>query len=91
MDNINGVGWEQMMQEPTIGDNYLDMFMTNHPNLVPRTEVLPGLADHDAIYKELQIHPPRKYQPKRLILICTEECKGPLKDAARQLNNVHRQ
>ena len=34
-----------------------------------------------------QVHPPKKYQPKRLIPIYTEECKEPLKDAARQLNN----
>ena len=87
MDDINDVGWEQMVQDPTRGEKYLDLFMTNHPNLVPRTEVLPGLADHDAIYVELQIHPPMKYQPKRLIPIYTEECKEPLKDAARQLNN----
>ena len=76
-----------MVQDPTRGENYLDLFLTNHPNLVPRTEILPGLADHDAVYMELQVHPPKKYQPKRLIPIYTEECKEPLKDAARQLNN----
>ena len=87
MDDINDVGWEQMVQDPMRGENYLDLFLTNHPNLVPRTEVLPGLADHDAVYKELQIHPPKKYQPKRFIPIYTKDCNQPLKDAARQLNN----
>ena len=87
MDDIHGVGWEQMVQDHTRGEIYLDLFMTNQPNLVPRTELLPGLADHDAIYMEQQIHPPKKYQLKRLIPINTEEWREPLKDAARHLSN----
>ena len=55
MDDINDVGWEQMVQDPTRGENYLDLFLTNHPNLVPRTEILPGLADHDGVYMEQQV------------------------------------
>ena len=43
-----------------------------------------GVSQHNM---ELQIHPPRRYHPKCLIPIYTEECKEPLKDAARQLNN----
>ena len=35
MDDINDVGWEQMVQDPTKGENYLELFVTNHPNLVP--------------------------------------------------------
>lgn len=87
MDDVNDLGWEQMVEEPTRGENFLDLFLTNHPNLVPRTETIPGLADHDAVYMELQIHPPKKRQPQRSIPIYTEECKQPLKEAAKQLND----
>ena len=79
MDTINDVGWEQMVMEPTRGSNTLDLFLTNHPNLVPRTETLPGIADHDTVYMEMLIHPLKKRQPQRSIPIYTEECKEPLK------------
>ena len=60
MDTINDIGWDQMVMEPTKGENTLDLFLTNHPNLIPRTETLPGIADHDAVYMEIEIHPPPK-------------------------------
>ncbi|XP_076434604.1 uncharacterized protein LOC143274619 [Babylonia areolata] len=87
MDAINDVGWEQMVMEPTKESNTLDLFLTNHPNLVPRTETLPGIADHDIVYMELQIHPPKKRQPQRLIPIYTEECKEPLREAVQKVND----
>ena len=87
MDDFNDVGWEKMVQEPTRGGHFLKLLLTNHPNLVPRTVLLPGLSETDAAYLELQIHPPKKRQPKRLIPIYTEESREPLKEAARQLND----
>ena len=41
MDDISDLGWEHMVQEPASGENFLDLFLMNHPNLVPRTETLP--------------------------------------------------
>lgn len=87
MDDINDLGWEQMVQESTREENFLDLFLMNHPNLVPRTETLPGLSDHDAAYMELHIHPLKKCQPKQMIPIFTEECREPLKEAAKWLND----
>ncbi|XP_076448236.1 uncharacterized protein LOC143284959 [Babylonia areolata] len=87
MHAIDDVGWEQMVMEPTEGNNTMDLFLTNHPNLVPRTETLPGIADHDTVYMEMQIHPPKKRQPQRLIPIYTEECEEPLKEAAQKVND----
>ena len=87
MDDINDLGWEQMVQEPAKGESFLDLFLMNHPNLVPRTETLPGLSDHDAAYMELHIHPLKKCQPKQMIPIFTEECREPLKEAAKWLND----
>ena len=66
MDDINDLGWEQMVQEPSSEENFLDLFLTNHPNLVPRTETLPGLSDHDAAYMELHTDPPSKEAPAKV-------------------------
>ena len=73
--------------EPTRGSYTLDLFLTNHPNLVPRTETLPGIADHDTVYMEMLIHPPKKRQSQRSIPIYTEECKEPLKEAVQRISD----
>ena len=85
-DGINELGFEQMVEEPTRDENFLDLFLTNNPNLVQRTETLPGLSDHDAVYMEVQIHPPKRRQPKRRIPLYTEECIGPLREAVTELS-----
>ena len=85
-EGIEDLGLEVVNQEPTRGENFLDLFLTNQPSLVTRTENLPGLADHDAVYIEFQINPPKRRQPKRQIPLYTEECIVPLKAAAAELN-----
>ena len=85
-DGIEELCLEVTVNEPTRGKNFLDLFLTNHPNLVPRTENIPGIADHDAVYLELQIHPPTRKQPKRQIPIYTDECIPQLKTAAAEIN-----
>ena len=86
MDTVNDLGWEQVVPVPTRGENFLDLFLTDHPNLVQRTENLPGLADHDAVYTEFQIHPPKKCQPQRQIPLYNEQCIEALKQAATKLD-----
>ena len=87
-DGIEELGLEVMVREPTRGQNFLDLFLTNHPSLVTRTENLPGIADHDAVYLELQIHPPSRKQPIRQIPIYKEECIPKLKAAASEVNTT---
>lgn len=60
-------GLEQVVLEPTRGDNTLDLFITNHPQLVPRVEVRQGLSDHDLVYCEFNIYPQKKKQQPRQI------------------------
>jgi hypothetical protein len=38
--------------KPTRGDNTLDLFLTNKPSTIYRTEVCPGISDHDLVYIE---------------------------------------
>ena len=58
---------EQMVLEPTRGENTLDLILTNYPQMVPRVEVIPGLSDHSIVYCEFAIHPVRSQQVPRSI------------------------
>ena len=86
MDTVNDLGWEQVAPVPTQGKNFLDLFLTDPPNLVQRTENIPGLADHDAVCMEFQIHPPKKRQPQRQIPLYNEQCIEALQQAATKLD-----
>ena len=37
----------------TRGNNILDLVVTNSPNLINRTEIIPGISDHHAIFTEV--------------------------------------
>ena len=49
-DLINDHGLQQLVREPTREDNTLDLYLTNCPRLIPRTEDIPGLPDHNIPY-----------------------------------------
>ena len=85
-DGIDGIGLVQMVQEETRGPNILDLYLTNQPSLVARVETTPGLSDHSAVYMEMQLNPPKTYQPRRFIPIYNKECEEPLRTAAEELN-----
>lgn len=54
-------GLHQSNQTATRKENILDLLITNVPNLVNRTEILPGLSDHDAVFGEIDVYP--SYKP----------------------------
>ena len=54
-----------MVTFPTRENNTLDLFLTNHPSLVPRVEPVPGLSDHEVVYMEFQTDHQRKHQTRR--------------------------
>ena len=58
-----------MVKEPTRDNNTLDLFLTNHPNLVQSTKTLPplGQGGHDIVHHELKINLGRnKQKPVKL-------------------------
>ena len=65
LDLLNDHGLQQMVTFPTRERNTLDLFVTNFPSLVPRTEGVPGISDHFAVYMEFQIQPERRNYTKR--------------------------
>lgn len=63
-------GLEQMVTRPTRGKNILDIFLTNNPDLVERSTVIPGLSDHDGIPMIIVSSKPRLIKTKpRLIYL----------------------
>ena len=80
LDTLADFGLEQMITFPTRDGNTLDLFLTNSPHLVPRTESLPPIsakADHDIVYMEFQINPTRQRSIRRKIPLYN---KAPLED-----------
>ena len=47
----------QMVTEPTRHENVLDLFLTTNHTLVQKTEILPGIADHDIMVADVNITP----------------------------------
>jgi hypothetical protein len=62
---LHDFGLTQLVLKPTRINNTLDLMITNNQSRVNRTEILPGISDHDTILCELDISPSKVNQPKR--------------------------
>jgi hypothetical protein len=61
-DILDDNGLNQLVEEPTRGEKFLDLINTNHPTYFRRIEVIPDLSDHDIVYAEIDILPVRNRQ-----------------------------
>ena len=59
LDIIADKGMSQVIDQPTRADNTLDLLVVNNPTLINRTEILPGISDHDVVFAEVDISPKR--------------------------------
>ena len=64
---------EQVVTEPTrtteTTSSVLDLFFTNNNTLVNQVHVIPGIADHDAVFIESSLRPmKKKISPRRVYL-----------------------
>jgi len=60
-------GFTQIVEEPSRGTNILDLIVTNQPSSFRRTEIIPGVSDHEIVYTEIDIVPTRQQQKPRQI------------------------
>ena len=65
VDTLHDHGLTQIIQDPTRGNNTLDLIITNRPRQINRTEIIPGISDHHAVYTELEAKPCRRKQNPR--------------------------
>ena len=49
--------------------NILDLVLTNRPDLIKKTSVVDGVADHNTIVIDINISPKRKCRPKRKMFL----------------------
>ena len=68
-DILDDHGLTHLVDEPTRGTNTLDLFITNYPGSFRRTEVIPGLSDHDIVYTEVNRIPAKLQQKPRKIFL----------------------
>ncbi|XP_076448293.1 uncharacterized protein LOC143285011 [Babylonia areolata] len=87
IDTIQDLGLEQMVTFPTRGENTLDLFLPNHPSLVPRVESMPELSDHDIPYMEFQTHPVHQKQTRRPVPQYNKADWPNLRRATKQLSD----
>ena len=66
-DILDENGLTQIVQEPTRLLNVLDLIITNRPSQINRTQILPGISDHEVVYTEFDIKPARKKQLPRQV------------------------
>ena len=45
-------GLAQIVGEPTRDTNILDLIATNQPSSFRRTEIIPGVSDHEIVYND---------------------------------------
>ena len=55
LESINEFGLDQMVTEPTRGENTLDLIFSSHPESTSNIKVIPGISDHEAVYCELKL------------------------------------
>ena len=67
LDTFNDSGLRQTVDAPTRGENVLDIFLTNCPDLVNSSAVSAGVGDHDAVYITSSWHIKRRKPIKRTI------------------------
>ena len=48
---------EQIVLEPTRGDNILDLCFTSHPGIIHQCRTVPGFSDHHAALVEISCNP----------------------------------
>ena len=69
------------MEEQTKNNSILDLMRTNYPAMVFRVEILPGIADHDAVFTEVDTRPVISHQnPQKLPLQKKANCDAMQKD-----------
>ncbi|CAN8012799.1 unnamed protein product [Ixodes pacificus] len=63
---VSGVGWEmmnmvrtfartQIVEEPTRGNNILDLVLTDQPAWVKSSFILPGISDHHVVLSDMHV------------------------------------
>ena len=67
LETIHDCNLEQIVDYPTRLDATLDLFLTNRPTLINRSQPLPGISDHDIALIDSSLKPTRNKPASRRI------------------------
>ena len=82
LDTFRDAGLTQIIQSPSRGTAFLDLFFSNAPDLITNQQRLPGLGDHDFFSIEGNLNPTRKKPPKRRVHLWKKaDCNSMARDA----------
>ena len=87
---------EQVVTEPTrvteTSSNMLDLFFTNNETLVNQVHIVPGIADHEAVFLESSLRPIKAKAAPRKVYQCKkadyEGFKSELREYATEFQNM---
>ena len=80
-------GLTQMVEEPTRGDNILDLIATNTPSSFTRVKTIPGISDHDIVFAEVDLKIKQKTQKPRSIPLYKKAKWDTMKE---EISDLHR-
>ena len=95
LDLLQDNSLEQLVTEPTRGDNTLDLVITNTPYLIPRIHTIPGLSDHEAVFFEFKCRVMRNIKKPHKVLIYSranlDEIKKDLKETSETIESMNKE
>ena len=65
MTMLDNFGLVQIVTEPTRHENVLDLFLTTNQTQVQKTEIVPGISDHEIMVADANITPQVGHQKPR--------------------------
>ena len=74
----------QLVLQPTRLNNILDLFLTNSPNIVKSTHVIPGLSDHEAVVTDCNILPRHVKKPPHKVHLYSKADWSKIKEEAQK-------
>jgi hypothetical protein len=69
LELVNTTGLTQVVQEPTRGNNILDLMFVLSPDMVKDTSIIPGIGDHEAVCLKYDCQIKRVFRPPRKVLL----------------------
>ena len=88
LDLADDLGLTQTVNDPTRGDNILDLFFTNNINFISKTSVVSGVSDHQAVTIESKLSLKPQKTPPRVIQLWDKADINKLKTDCKNFNNL---
>ena len=77
VSTINDNCLTQMVSDPTLENNILDLFLTNNPTLVDTVSAVPDISDHETVIAVVKLRPTiQKMKPRTVRIYSKANWEG---------------